>query len=187
MNATWAATILDLIADFKGELAEVLKASGCREGWLQGELFRRLRAKGIQDVQTNEYPYAGNVRARADLWVPGKMVAEIKVLGDCGFLPKVIDGSTSIQRLRENYHPREAGGRRIITKELVENSLGSSLLWDFKRLSRVEDRFERILLLILQKTDQPDDVGRALHALQMSGQEITKDLGGFVARAWTVD
>lgn len=187
MNATWAATILDLIADFERELAEVLNASGCREGWLQGELFRRLRAKGIQDIRTNDYPYAGNVRVRADLWVPEKMVAEIKVLGDSGFHPKVIDGLASVRRLRESYHPPGAGGRRTVTKENIENSLGSSLLWDFKRLTRVEDRYERILLLIIQTSGQPDEVGRALHAVQLPGTETTRDFGGFVARAWTLD
>ncbi|WP_137105596.1 hypothetical protein [Azospirillum argentinense] len=77
------------------DLGVVLDASGCREGWLQGELFRR---SPDQDFAVNTYPYT-DIGGKADLeglrpCVTGgeaAMVAELKVVGG-RFAKKCLDG-----------------------------------------------------------------------------------------------
>ena len=71
----WPNFISEAIAAVQEPLALVLQASGCREGWPQGELFR---AGQQHSLRVNEHHLGKN--CKADLSAPG-MVAEIKIVG----------------------------------------------------------------------------------------------------------
>jgi hypothetical protein len=74
----WEQFFLDFF-DYSAEsIGVVMCAWGCREGWLQGELYRAGWRRGLR---VNEYPLGGN--KKADLCCPQspRMVAEVKVLG----------------------------------------------------------------------------------------------------------
>ena len=74
----WEQFFLDFF-DYSAEaIGIVVSASGCREGWLQGELYRAGRRRGLR---VNEYPLGGNRKADLCCRESPRMVAEIKVLG----------------------------------------------------------------------------------------------------------
>jgi hypothetical protein len=74
----WEQFFLDFF-DYSAEsIGVVVSARGCREGWLQGELYRAGRRRGLR---VNEYPLGGLKKADLRCQEPPRMVAEIKVLG----------------------------------------------------------------------------------------------------------
>jgi len=81
----WLTFFVDTIEAINAPLAVVLKASGCREGWLQGELYRAGRE---YDLRVNEC--ALGHRQTADLSCGEKpdMFAEIKIVG-ANYYPKM--------------------------------------------------------------------------------------------------
>src|SRR5258708_4332105 len=75
----WEQFFLDFFDASAESIGVVLDAWGCREGWLQGELYRAGRRRGLR---VNQYSLGGN--RKADLCClesPPRMVAEVKVLG----------------------------------------------------------------------------------------------------------
>ena len=60
------------------DFSVVLKASGCREGWLQGELFRYGRK---MNIKVNQYSLGGSRKADVHCPVEPAMIAEIKIIG----------------------------------------------------------------------------------------------------------
>ncbi|MCI0365518.1 MAG: hypothetical protein L0219_16770 [Phycisphaerales bacterium] len=91
----WLAFFADAIAAVQDPLAVVLRATGCREGWLQGELFRAGREHGLR---VNDYKL-GNGK-KADLSAPA-MIAEIKIVG-ADYQPKMRHFIESdVQRMRQ--------------------------------------------------------------------------------------
>lgn len=74
----WEQFFVDFF-DFSAEsVGVVVHASGCREGWLQGELYRAGWRRGLK---VNEYPFGRNQKADLCCLERPRMVAEIKVLG----------------------------------------------------------------------------------------------------------
>ena len=75
---TWTSFLIEFFDNIQDALSEVLNASGCREGWLQGEFFRYGAER---DLRVNEYSLGG--QKRADLYCPKepRMIAEIKIIG----------------------------------------------------------------------------------------------------------
>lgn len=75
----WLAYFARFFWQAAAPLAEVLDADGCREGWLQGELFRYGRRHGPK-LSTNAS--VGSRRRKFDLLCKcPPMVAEIKICG----------------------------------------------------------------------------------------------------------
>lgn len=74
----WEQFFLDFF-DYSAEsIGVVVYAWGCREGWLQGELYRAGWRRGLR---VNEYPLGGNKKADLCCRESPRMVAEVKVLG----------------------------------------------------------------------------------------------------------
>lgn len=72
------AVLLDFF-DYSAEsIGVVVNAWGCREGWLQGEMYRAGWRRGLQ---VNNYPLGGNKKADLCCLESPRMVAEVKVLG----------------------------------------------------------------------------------------------------------
>jgi hypothetical protein len=69
----WIAYFDDFFSKRAAKLAEMMKAAGCREGWVQGELFLHGRDLGIETNAT---------RLKYDiLCKSAPMIAEIKICG----------------------------------------------------------------------------------------------------------
>ena len=74
----WEQFFLDFF-DFSAEsIGVVIYAEGCREGWLQGELYRAGWRRGLR---VNKYPLGSNKKADLCCQDSPQMVAEVKVLG----------------------------------------------------------------------------------------------------------
>ena len=99
---SWLRFFDTFFRDTRESLAVVLKASGCREGWLQGELFRAGRAR---DLRVNEFDLGD--RRRADLYCPisPRMIAEIKIIGADYYAKQRYALDDDVQRLREATEP----------------------------------------------------------------------------------
>ena len=84
--------------DTRESLAVVLNASGCREAWLQGELFRAGRSR---DLRVNEFGLGA--RRKADLYCPvnPRMISEIKTIGADYYSKQQYALDDDVQRLRE--------------------------------------------------------------------------------------
>jgi hypothetical protein len=74
----WEQFFLDFFDNSAESISVVLNARGCREGWLQGELYRAGWRRGLR---VNEYPLGGNKKADLRCQELPRMVAEVKVLG----------------------------------------------------------------------------------------------------------
>ena len=90
-------SFLALFAEIARRMAVVLKADGCREGWLQGEFYRHFRPQ-YNGFRVN-CSYRGG-RVKHDLYcpLPNEMVAELKVYGMRGYFNKNLCGQSNIKR-----------------------------------------------------------------------------------------
>lgn len=74
----WRGFLVETIGSISEPLSIVLNASGCREGWLQGELYRAGRKHGLC---VNEYPLGGQKKADLSCGERPDMLGEIKIVG----------------------------------------------------------------------------------------------------------
>jgi hypothetical protein len=81
----WLKFFVKTIGDIKNPLSVVLSASGCREGWLQGEIFRAGRK---YDLRVNEFRLGKRQTADISCGKGPSMLAEIKIVG-ANYLPKM--------------------------------------------------------------------------------------------------
>jgi len=94
----WMNFFVSSIDAIHERLAVVVTATGCREGWLQGELFLAGRR---YDLRVNECQLGNHRKADLSCGNPVKMIAEIKIVSG-GFFPKMryaID--VDVERMRE--------------------------------------------------------------------------------------
>jgi hypothetical protein len=195
----WQSRLLNSIRDreMTKRLRWVFDAEGCREGWLQGELFLSHRKR----VGVNLIPIAGR-RTKADLSAdldveprvricgPHPMVAELKVLA-ASFQPKTITGG-AIKPFRRL---PEVNGRRRVTKSAASKSLSCGswgLIPDYRRLleAKVPPRTEKLLVLVaLTDVDEQDNwIGAELESVDFQAKSFVGQLlgnWGFV-RIWRV-
>ena len=75
---TWTEYFTAFFDQSEAARGVVLNASGCREGWIQGEFFRFGQGRRLR---VNEYPLGGNKKADLFCDVSPRMIAEIKILG----------------------------------------------------------------------------------------------------------
>ncbi len=179
----WIGEIEAVFDSIESEFAIVLDAAGCREGWLQGEFFHRLNQRD-GTFRVNWFQLAKN--SHADLYgeLHGKMVAEIKIVGQRGYLKKNINGTSSIGA----FLPDDPNGRIDITPSLLEqvNEKEGSVLKDYCRLKRADDELRKYLMLVIHKNGLIDDAGRAAQAIKFPGDETELDYRGFFVRIWPV-
>jgi hypothetical protein len=81
----WMKFFVQTIDAIHEPLAVVLTASGCREGWLQGELYRAGRD---YDLGVNEYSLGSRQTADLSCGDDPDMLAEIKIVG-ADYYPKM--------------------------------------------------------------------------------------------------
>ncbi|HEV3143945.1 MAG TPA: hypothetical protein VGZ47_08690 [Gemmataceae bacterium] len=74
----WEQFFLEFFDCSAETISVVLDAWGCREGWLQGELYRAGWRRGLR---VNEYSLGGSKKADICCLEPPKMVGEIKIVG----------------------------------------------------------------------------------------------------------
>jgi hypothetical protein len=165
----------------------VLEATGCREGWLQGELFRRLSPLDLGfSVNTFQIP-----DGKADIsgTVPTRMAGEIKVYGISGYQNKNLAGYSNI----DEYDPGEYGLRRDWTWEEIASLAPAkgSFLRDAQRLFTLQtsDRAveEAYLILVLFLNGPPSTFGRVIQAVRLPCPEITFEYEQFTVRIWRIE
>src|SRR5580693_5967018 len=81
----WLKFFIETLESIHDQLAVVLMASGCREGWLQGELFRAGRE---HNLRVNEYDLGDRQTADVSCGDGPDMLAEIKIVG-ADYFPKM--------------------------------------------------------------------------------------------------
>ena len=81
----WMKFFVQTVDAIHGPLAVVLNASGCREGWLQGELYRAGRD---YDLRVNAYSLGSRQTADLSCGDGPDMLAEIKIVG-ADYFPKM--------------------------------------------------------------------------------------------------
>jgi hypothetical protein len=166
---SWHERFLALFREIASPLAVILNAEGCREGWLQGELYRHFHTS--ENGFRVNCSYCGS-RAKHDLYCerPTEIVAELKVYGLSGYYPKNVCGQSNISR----FLPATSGTRLFLSKEEIEllKPAAGSFLGDVLRLQRLPAALERYMILVLQKADEADAFGRVISALQVSSQEF---------------
>lgn len=77
MNKTmnWTETFKMFFNSRKGEIDKILDAQGCREGWLQGEMFLYANPGSLQaNVEPQKYDLVSKIKE-------DPMIAEIKICG----------------------------------------------------------------------------------------------------------
>ena len=74
----WLNFFVSTIESIREPLSIILKASGCREGWLQGELFRAGRQ---YNLRVNEYSLGSRQTADMSCGAGPEMLAEVKIAG----------------------------------------------------------------------------------------------------------
>jgi hypothetical protein len=121
----WLRFFADTIERIQEPLSIVLGASGCREGWLQGELFRAGRE---HDLRVNEFSLGNRQTADVSCGDAPEMLAEIKICG-AGYYPKMQGYIESdVARMRAVSTP---GTRRymilIIPRSDAKSKLGEYL------------------------------------------------------------
>jgi len=74
----WEQFFLDFFDSSAKSIGIVVDACGCREGWLQGELYRSGWRRGLE---TNKYSLGDYKKADLSCEKAPKMVAEVKIIG----------------------------------------------------------------------------------------------------------
>jgi hypothetical protein len=93
----WFKFFEDSIEAVHEHFAVILKAAGCREGWLQGELFRAGRKF---DLRVNEFSLGNRQTADVSCGDLPEMLAEIKIVGADYFAKMRAYIEADVERMR---------------------------------------------------------------------------------------
>ena len=170
----WIHELQALFEDVGPSLTEVLDAWGCREGWLQGEAFRffRRRGKDRYDFRVNELPLvlddSNGKSKKADLafYVDNELACfgELKLYGTAGYYAKNLTGGAQLGP----YLAKVNAGETVVFRNdaSLEKEAQGGLLWDYYRLVKHQNSknagVSRLLVLVLDRREQPDDFGRVI-------------------------
>jgi hypothetical protein len=198
----WIKRIADAVAAVNKEpwLESIFEAEGCREGWMQGELYlRHATADGLK-VNSLRIGHRAKADLSAHLGVDSNtggivrqgvnpMIGEIKMLRST-FLPKNITGRA--RTLKDFGALPLRRGRRCVDLAFANRHGGAwGLVPDFMRLraAHVPRGTERLLVLVAHTgAEEPSAVGSALKEITFdASSEVTRRLGdwGFV-RVWSL-
>ena len=174
----WVRRLQMFFREIEVPLSFVLNAEGCREGWVQAELFRRFRPR---NRTFNVNCSLESRQAKHDIvsGTPPSLVAELKVYGLSGYYTKNLYGKSNVSA----FHP--SGDERVAyTREMIEalNPQPGSYLKDVLRLAQTVGVTERLMILVLQKAVTIDRFGQAMLAIQVSEREHDLDFGEFMVR-----
>lgn len=177
--SVWRKRILRFFRDpAQGEaLTEVLSARACREGWLQGQLFRWMRrAHPRSGFEVNKRRANVLFDISAD---DAPMVGELKVLGS-GYQTKVVGGAL-----------RDLASRldRPVTANDAAATYRWGLLKDYSRLMQpgVQSDTDRILVLVVADPEDDTMLGRVLTGIRFQGVEQRVEGDRWLAKVWSLD
>jgi len=179
----WLEAFRHAFNDMAPDLAVVLNAKGCREGWIQAELFRRL-SRSDPAFSVNSYKLSKGKTADLHGEKPTPMLAEIKVLGTEGYYHKNLAGCSNLSL----FMPANEQDRVELCDEhlaVVDNAV-DSLLRDFIRLKSAPASFERFLILVLQTSGVADTFGKAINAIRVNRDETTFTYSKVLVRIWRI-
>jgi hypothetical protein len=175
----WGQELFEFFHEIELPLSQILGADGCREGWLQGELFRRFRPEHPTFMVNCSI---SSRREKFDLvWgTPPQFVAEIKVYGLHGYYNKNLCGKSNI----DPFLPVSGQDRTFISQENLRELQPEprSYLGDVEKLLRSTDVPERLMVLVLQKAKAVDRFGQAILAVQVSARELSREFEQFIVR-----
>lgn len=194
----WVDEMRMFFAAVQEPLSMVLSATGCREGWLQGEAFRFFRSKGVA-LYTNEITLpspSGKKNRKADLAVYSGhdadatllLISEIKVYGERYFFEKNLTGGS----LAEVSRRLGADGSPLTFSDCARDRqlvVGSGLLTDYFRLVDFtsSDKPARLLILCVKKDESPDRFGSTLRCVEFEGAGVVIcDTKNLWVKCWTV-
>jgi hypothetical protein len=183
-TSTWRAKFEAAFDAIAPNLAVVLNATGCRELWFHGELYRHL---GVEDADFVVNAYSMAPRKTADLRgsKPGPMITEVKVFGVNGYYNKNLEGWSNI----DLYRPRDGSDRIDVSETHLSrvNPKVDSLLRDYQRLREHQaNGVEKYLILVLHLNGEPDVFGKAVSAIRVSSDELTFSYPTLMVRIWSV-
>jgi len=182
-TASWLELFHQVFKEIEEPLGFVLNATACREHWLQGEFYRRLKPLD-ETFCVNEFSLKG--QHKADLYgtKAGEMVAEIKIYGTQGYYPKNLTGEHKI----DHWLPKEAGGLVTVTYDQAEkvNPYPGSFMSDYLGLAEAAGEMERYLILVIHQNGGPDDFGKAISAIQFPYFDPERTYDKFRVHMWRV-
>ena len=178
-------------------IRDIGRAGGCREGWIQGELFHYFAIRGIC-LETNAFPISDESGYfKADLHVNGPygLVAECKVLNKWGTAYKMLDG----HGIRGPQSRLNTNGALRYEYDILHHEMEPSvgLLRDFYRLAlskKIKNDITRLLILVLH-TDPPnehyenDPLGELLLQVAFGDPEdehLVLNENGLMVKIWRV-
>jgi hypothetical protein len=191
---TWANELRSFFGARAVELADVLTAGGCREGWIQGEAFRHFRRERGLAFYCNAHPVPYGKAADFAVYDSHEddadllFLAELKVLGSVNYQPKNITGrGADAKRLRALLRSR---GDLVVTARQYRHAMEineGSLVRDYFRIihAKETDSVVRALLLVLDLRGTPDTVGEVLRAIEFEHRARTIFASAdFIVKAW---
>ena len=156
MNMTWIEALREFFQRIEAPLSVILNANGCREGWIQGELFRHFRPTDAT-FKVNCSHASNRIKHDIVCGRPVSLVAEMKVYGLHGYLEKNLYGGNLAA-----YQPPSEDHRIPVTLDTILKlqPTPGSYLNHVRRLSLTADVSERLMILVLQKAATIDRFGR---------------------------
>jgi len=179
----WPHELADFVRRVEGPLSVVLNADGCREGWLQAELYRYFHP--VQPAfRVNQSLSDGRVKHDLVCLGPSPMVGELKVYGQSGYYQKNLHGRSNI----DQFVPESPDQRVCITAaQLAELQPTGGFLHDVHRLHQLQDVATKVMVLIIQRASEPDRFGAAITAIKVSDEEVEYVGPYFIARVWQLN
>lgn len=175
------------------ELPDVLRATGCREGWVQAEAYRFFRKRGHCFWVNTEPVGRGQTRKKADFasYTDDSdaarllFVGELKVFGVSNYQYKNLDGRGLKQYLRR-LHAESSIVFKDDRSTLRQALAAKGLLGDWGRL-RSKMAPSKLLVLVLDKHGDVDEFGRVIQSVEF-GQpaETLLDNKTVSVKAWPV-
>lgn len=114
MGGSWFELLVEFFDAHSESLGEVFDASGCREGWVQGELFRWFRCRrGFGTFAVNSLRISDTEKADFSAEEPTRVVREIKLVG-WNYCTKNITGGSIKPFLSRVDQPITASDRDLV-------------------------------------------------------------------------
>lgn len=192
------------VPEHQARVRAIGRAGGCREAWLQGELYHHLSKENAQVGMNCVCISEKSNYDKADFHIagPGGLIAECKVLATREVQYKMLDGHGirgPQARLKAN------GALRYDYKDLLSLPMPNlGLLRDFFRLANFKDPTGDVsrLLILVMHTDNPKDfseetqakvegdkLGQLLSQVSFGNPEdehLVLDEGGLLVKIWRV-
>jgi len=190
MATAWVDEFLTFFEENKMAIGTVMYAEGCREGWLQGEMYRKSNDPAFT---VNSYKLT-KLNGKVDIYgekpshshTKQKMVAEIKIVAP-SFLSKNIDGNNEIEQYAENKVVK-------ITNTHLNNVNfeEGSILKDLARLKSISDEnIEKYMILVIPRYEEckiNKPLEKALYSISLSDNVWEKkyEKEHFDIRVWLI-